>query len=291
MLCLWLNWKWKNLHNARRRVIISTGAIYIGNRRPFRLFKKSILQIIYIYQKEYQHLTVWLSFYEIYCGKLFDLLNNRAILVPREDSKQDVNIVGLQEKRVTSSDQLMGIIAYGTGERVTAQNSANSESSRSHAILQINIRDGNNIHGKMSFIDLAGSERGADVQDFHKQTRMDGAEINKSLLALKECIRALDLNKSHIPFRGSKLTQVLKDSFIGNCKTVMIGNISPCSSNSENTLNTLRYADRVKELKKPSNQGMDQQMSELDMLQRELMLPRQNSTYIYNNTFRKRTEV
>lgn len=163
MLCLWLNWKWKNLHNARRRVIISTGAIYIGNRRPFRLFKKSILQIIYIYQKEYQHLTVWLSFYEIYCGKLFDLLNNRAILVPREDSKQDVNIVGLQEKRVTSSDQLMGIIAYGTGERVTAQNSANSESSRSHAILQINIRDGNNIHGKMSFIDLAGSERGADV--------------------------------------------------------------------------------------------------------------------------------
>ena len=291
MLCLWLNWKWKNLHNARRRVIISTGAIYIGNRRPFRLFKKSILQIIYIYQKEYQHLTVWLSFYEIYCGKLFDLLNNRAILVPREDSKQDVNIVGLQEKRVTSSDQLMGIIAYGTGERVTAQNSANSESSRSHAILQINIRDGNNIHGKMSFIDLAGSERGADVQDFHKQTRMDGAEINKSLLALKECIRALDLNKSHIPFRGSKLTQVLKDSFIGNCKTVMIGNISPCSSNSENTLNTLRYADRVKELKKPSNQGMDQQMSELDMLQRELMLPRQTSTYIYNNTFRKRTEV
>jgi kinesin family protein 2/24 len=80
---------------------------------------------------------------------------------------------------------------------------------------------------------------------------MDGAEINKSLLALKECIRALDLNKNHIPFRGSKLTQVLKDSFIGNCKTVMIGNISPCSSNSENTLNTLRYADRVKELKKP----------------------------------------
>lgn len=81
---------------------------------------------------------------------------------------------------------------------------------------------------------------------------MDGAEINKSLLALKECIRALDQDKSHTPFRGSKLTMVLKDSFVGNCKTVMIGCISPSFSCCEHTLNTLRYADRVKELKKPN---------------------------------------
>ncbi len=79
---------------------------------------------------------------------------------------------------------------------------------------------------------------------------MDGAEINKSLLALKECIRALDLDARHLPFRGSKLTLVLKDSFIGNCKTVMIGNIAPALGSCEHTLNTLRYADRVKELKK-----------------------------------------
>ena len=83
-----------------------------------------------------------------------------------------------------------------------------------------------------------------------KQTKMDGAEINKSLLALKECIRALDLDKKHTPFRGSKLTQVLKDSFVGNSKTTMIANISPALACCEHTLNTLRYADRVKELKK-----------------------------------------
>lgn len=106
--------------------------------------------------------------------------------------------------------------------------------------------------------------------------RFDGAEINKSLLALKECIRALDQDKRHTPFRGSKLTLVLKDSFTGNCRTLMIGNISPCASSSEHTLNTLRYADRVKELKRP-NGGLDNQLSGMDLLSKQLMLARQSS--------------
>jgi len=132
----------------------------------------------------------------------------------------------------------------------------------------------------MSFIDLAGSERGADVVETNKQTRMDGAEINKSLLALKECIRALDLDKRHTPFRGSKLTLVLKDSFTGNCKTVMIGNISPATSACEHTLNTLRYADRVKELKRPTNENVVP-LSQGDLLAQQLMLPRQSSIEFY----------
>ena len=158
------------------------------------------------------------------------------------------------------------------------------DSSRSHAILQISLKDGNKVFGKMSFIDLAGSERGADVADTNKQTRMDGSEINKSLLALKECIRALDQDKKHTPFRGSKLTLVLKDSFTGNCKTVMIGAISPSASSCEHTLNTLRYADRVKELKKPPGEGnSNSNLNQLDLLAQQLMLPRQNSTLLINN--------
>ncbi|OAY62915.1 Kinesin-13A [Ananas comosus] len=201
---------------------------------------------------------LFVSFFEIYGGKLFDLLNDRRKLCMREDGKQQVCIVGLQEYKVSSVDTIRELIEKGNATRSTGTTGANEESSRSHAILQLAIKrspDGNEskpprIVGKLSFIDLAGSERGADTTDNDKQTRIEGAEINKSLLALKECIRALDNDQVHIPFRGSKLTEVLRDSFIGDSRTVMISCISPSSGSCEHTLNTLRYADRVKSLSK-----------------------------------------
>ena len=226
---------------------------------------------------DFNYLTVGVSFYEIYCGKAYDLLNDREACFIRVDAKENVNIVGLTEKIIPNVDSLMSLIHYGLSVRITGTTGMNDDSSRSHAILQINLRNRSNgkLHGKVSFIDLAGSERGADVRETHKQTRLDGAEINKSLLALKECIRALDLEKKHLPFRGSKLTLVLKDSFVGNCKTVMIGNISPAVGSSEHTLNTLRYADRVKELKKQQS-GPGKERDKKDELARQLMLPRMN---------------
>ncbi|KAI9029982.1 P-loop containing nucleoside triphosphate hydrolase protein [Phycomyces nitens] len=203
-------------------------------------------------QPQYQHLTAWIGFYEIYQGQLYDLLNSRKKLFAREDGKQNVVIVGLKEYVIKNVEDLMQVFEYGSQARSTGSTGANSDSSRSHAVLQILLRPEKSrkkIAGKLSFIDLAGSERGADRGDADVKTRMEGAEINKSLLALKECIRALDQDKRHTPFRQSKLTQVLKDSFVGNSRTCMIATISPNQSNSEHTLNTLRYADRVKELK------------------------------------------
>ncbi|GFP83466.1 kinesin-13a [Phtheirospermum japonicum] len=231
-----------------------------------------------------QRFKLWLSYFEIYGGKLFDLLSERKKLCMREDGRQQVCIVGLQEFEVSDVHIVKEYIERGNAARSTGSTGANEESSRSHAILQLVVKKhpevkeskrnnhNNNINeanesrsgkvvGKISFIDLAGSERGADTTDNDRQTRIEGAEINKSLLALKECIRALDNDQIHIPFRGSKLTEVLRDSFVGNSRTVMISCISPNAGSCEHTLNTLRYADRVKSLSKSGNPKKDQASS------------------------------
>ncbi|OMJ73142.1 hypothetical protein SteCoe_28238 [Stentor coeruleus] len=247
----------------------------MGEKTIPGLYIMAAEDVFKILSKSHTSLKIFVSFYEIYCGKLHDLLNERQQLFAREDAKQNVNIIGLKEWSVNNVDDIMKVIDFGLSVRMTGVTGANDESSRSHAVLQISLKAANKLHGKISFIDLAGSERGADTIDNTKQTRIDGAEINKSLLALKECIRALDQEKSHTPFRGSILTQVLKDSFVGRCKTVMIANISPASNNCEHTLNTLRYADRVKELKK-----INKPQRREDALADALMLPRQPSNTV-----------
>ncbi|XDA84840.1 hypothetical protein R6Z07F_014635 [Ovis aries] len=194
-------------------------------------------------------LQVYATFFEIYSGKVFDLLNRKTKLRVLEDGKQQVQVVGLQEREVKCVEDVLKLIDIGNSCRTSGQTSANAHSSRSHAVFQIILRRKGKLHGKFSLIDLAGNERGADTSSADRQTRLEGAEINKSLLALKECIRALGRNKPHTPFRASKLTQVLRDSFIGeNSRTCMIATISPGMASCENTLNTLRYANRVKEL-------------------------------------------
>ncbi|KAJ0881702.1 putative plus-end-directed kinesin ATPase [Helianthus annuus] len=240
-----------------------SGKTYTMQPLPLRASQDIFRLMHYNYRN--QGFQLYVSFFEIYGGKVFDLLNDRKKLCMREDGKQQVCIVGLQEYNVSDVGIIKELIEKGNATRSTGTTGANEESSRSHAILQLAVKkliDGNaskqpRLVGKLSFIDLAGSERGADTTDNDKQTRMEGAEINKSLLALKECIRALDNDQGHIPFRGSKLTEVLRDSFVGNSRTVMISCISPNSGSCEHTLNTLRYADRVKSLSKGSNSRKD----------------------------------
>lgn len=129
--------------------------------------------INYIEQEQYQHIELWISFFEIYCNKLYDLLNDRNVLCAREDGKQNICIVGLQEKKACSMKEIMSLIDYGLKTRTTGITGANDDSSRSHAILQIQLRNkktGVN-EGKISMIDLAGSERAVDTIDTNKQTK------------------------------------------------------------------------------------------------------------------------
>ena len=255
-----------------------SGKTYTMSPLPTRAAGEILCELA---QPRNEGLALWVSFFEIYGGKVYDLLNGRKKLVIREDARQQMCVVGLQEFEADNVTLVERLIEHGTAARCTGSTGANSESSRSHAILQLSLkqRDGVDpnaakmppsvarqlkakeganhtaIHGKFSFIDLAGSERGADTDQNDRQTRLEGAEINKSLLALKECIRALDMGSNHVPFRGSKLTEVLRDSFLGDSRTVMIANISPATGSCEHTLNTLRYAYRVKELRSEGQGG------------------------------------
>ncbi|KAM6919811.1 kinesin-like protein KIF2C isoform 2-T3 [Lycodopsis pacificus] len=209
----------------------------------------------YLNHRKYAHLdlSAHVSFFEIYNGKVYDLLNNKAKLRVLEDDRQQVQVVGLEEVYVSKAEEVIKLIQLGSACRTSGQTSANANSSRSHAILQIVLRRNDRaatLHGKFSLVDLAGNERGTDVRSNDRNTLVETAEINRSLLALKECIRSLSMNSDHIPFRLCTLTKVLRDSFIGEkSRTCMIAMVSPGMASCEYTMNTLRYADRVKELK------------------------------------------
>jgi kinesin family protein 18/19 len=205
---------------------------------------------------------VRLSYLEIYNEEVRDLLTTSSeSLDVREDSMKGVTIAGLSEVMVTSPSDVINLIRNGNKRRTCEATMANETSSRSHAVLQIIVEyrdkasgaDAEIISGKLSLIDLAGSERASTTKNRGIRL-LEGANINRSLLALGNCINALYENaekgsKLFIPYRDSKLTRLLKDSLGGNCRTVMIACVSPSYASFEDTHNTLSYANRAKNIK------------------------------------------
>ncbi|GAA6109551.1 kinesin-like protein KIF2C isoform X1 [Tachysurus ichikawai] len=138
---------------------------------------------------------------------------------------------------VSSADEMIRLIEQGSARRTSGRMFANAHSSRSHAVLQIILIRNNPLHGKFSLVDLAGDERATDVSSDDWQTT---ANINRSLLELRV------MNREHIPFRTSKLAQVLRDSLIGEkSRMCMMAMISPVMSSGKCTLNTLCFTDRL----------------------------------------------
>lgn len=204
-----------------------------------------------------------ISYFEIYNEVLHDLLdpNSRQALTVLEDSNKGMIIKNLSSHTPQNADHLIEMMEYGNKNRKQHPTDANAESSRSHAIFQINLRlkkfnDSQEMtiqDSKMSLIDLAGSERAtvAYKSGSSRTTNLcrEGSNINKSLLSLGNCINALaDPNgrNNYIPYRSSKLTFILRDSLGGNCQTLMIAAVSPSSTHYEETHNTLLYAERAK---------------------------------------------
>ncbi|KAJ6516164.1 kinesin-like protein [Mycena sanguinolenta] len=209
------------------------------------------------------NVEVMVTFLEIYNEEIRDLLADPASPTPRgglsirED--KTVKVAGLVELRPNSAEQVKEIVLQGNLRRTQSPTLANATSSRSHAVLQVHVTQSprtaslseQRTMATLSIIDLAGSERAAATTNMG-QRMVEGANINKSLLALGNCINALCESGGavrHVPYRNSKLTRLLKFSLGGNCKTVMIVCIAPTSNHFDDTHNTLVYADRASKIK------------------------------------------
>ncbi|XP_069553795.1 kinesin-like protein KIF18A [Brachyistius frenatus] len=209
--------------------------------------------------KQDKEFAVAFSYLEVYNEQIRDLLANAGPLAVREDSSKGVVVQGLTLHQPKSAQHILEALDSGNRKRTQHPTDMNATSSRSHAVFQIYLRqqdktaslNPNVCIAKMSLIDLAGSERASATNTKGARLR-EGANINRSLLALGNVINALadpKSKKSHIPYRDSKLTRLLKDSLGGNCRTVMIANVSPSSKSYDDTHNTLKYANRAKEIK------------------------------------------
>ncbi|RZC32585.1 Kinesin domain containing protein, partial [Asbolus verrucosus] len=194
-----------------------------------------------------------ISYIEVYNELVLDLLNPGASLQLRDDGRYGVMVAGIKVHKIENPQELFTLLAQGNSNRTQHSTDANAESSRSHAVFQVYIQMEFKAtrevrSAKLSMIDLAGSERGS-VTGYGGARFAEGANINKSLLALGNCINSLAYGQKYVPYRDSKLTRLLKDSLGGNCQTVMVANVSPSSLSYDDTYNTLKYATRAKKIK------------------------------------------
>ncbi|EFJ38461.1 hypothetical protein SELMODRAFT_402396 [Selaginella moellendorffii] len=223
---------------------------------------------------------VSLSYLEVYNETVVDLLSPGRPLIIREDNK-GITTAGLTHYQAFSAEEVMLLLQRGNQHRTTEPTRINETSSRSHAILQVTAEYKVRMEtstitriGKLSLIDLAGSER-ALATDQRSLRSIEGANINKSLLALSRCIKALVEGDKHVPFRNSKLTQLLKDSLGGACQTAMIANITPSHVSFGETQNTLHWADKAKEIRTKVTAKEELEIPESQEEQTKLLLEMQ----------------
>jgi len=251
--------------------------------------------------------SVRVSFLELYNEDIFDLLSATDDLTKLrlyEDSarKGSVIIQGLEEVQVQGKKEVYNILERGSKKRQTAATLMNAHSSRSHTIFTVTVhmKESNGVDGeevlrigKLNLVDLAGSENVGRSGAVDKRAREAG-NINQSLLTLGRVITCLVERTPHIPYRESKLTRLLQDSLGGRTKTSIIATVSPAGINLEETLSTLDYAHRAKNItNKPEvNQRMSKKAvlkeytEEIERLRKDLMASREkNGVFLEHSNY------
>ncbi|XP_053432463.1 kinesin-like protein KIF27 [Nycticebus coucang] len=239
--------------------------------------------------------NVKVSYIEVYKEDLRDLLELETSMKDlhiREDEKGNTVIVGAKEFHVENADEVMSLLEVGNAARHTSTTQMNEHSSRSHAIFTISIcqveknmaaaEDGSwysrrHIVSKFHFVDLAGSERVTKTGNTGERFK-ESIQINSGLLALGNVISALGdprRKSSHIPYRDAKITRLLKDSLGGSAKTVMITCVSPSSSDFEESLNSLKYANRARNIRNKPTVNVSPESNRMDEMEFEIKLLRE----------------
>ncbi|TRZ13883.1 hypothetical protein HGM15179_013227 [Zosterops borbonicus] len=236
---------------------------------------------------------VKVSYIEVYKEELRDLLDLETSVKElhiREDEKGNTVIVGAKEFQVECADEVISLLESGNAARHTGTTQKNEHSSRSHAIFTISICqkqsaeyqkntdvEQDSISSKFHFVDLAGSERVAKTGNTGERFK-ESVQINSGLLALGNVISALGDPKRksvHIPYRDAKITRILKDSLGGNAKTVMITCISPSSLDFDESLNSLKYANRAKNIRNKPVVNYNPEKDRIDEMELEIRLLRE----------------
>ncbi|XP_053990760.1 kinesin-like protein KIF21A isoform X2 [Hylaeus volcanicus] len=232
-----------------------------------------------------------LTFVEVYNEEIRDLLDEtsapsgtknlplKSIRVTEDPVSKAICILGITRVNVNSTEQLLNYVTQGVGLRMTASNSVNPTSSRSHAILTLSMSRGSGsliTTSKFHFVDLAGSERLKKTKSEGSRLK-EGIHINTGLLALSNVINVLSSEAyqsqplvHHVPYRDSKLTRLLQDSLGGNSRTVMIACIDASHQHASETLSTIKYAARARNIQNSATVNQNPHATLVECYQRQI---------------------
>ncbi|EGD81408.1 kinesin family member C3 [Salpingoeca rosetta] len=216
--------------------------------------RRAVQQLFELCQaREEVDYSISVSLMEVYNEKLYDLLTpTRGQSLSIHASPQGIYVGNLTEKEVKSQGEIEKIMAMGDKNRSMAATKMNTDSSRSHLLLQLRVTGYNTISntttvGKLTLVDLAGSERVSKTEASGERL-VEAAAINKSLSALAHVFKSLATNSPHVPYRNSKLTHVLQDSLGGDSKTCVFINVSPLEQNIQETHCTLSFGEGIRKI-------------------------------------------